>query len=238
LGHHPGSHRRFLDLERQATSAIFYSGEVIHGMLQTEGYARALLRWSRLHEPEVVERLLKLRLGRGAVLSPTDRPALRLWCILGEAALRSGVGGTAVMCEQLEHLITMAMLDQNVVIQVLPLGSGAHALMGLTVTLPDQKGHRLLKSQSPGPRQILDQGQGERIPAGAGGGLQPHLPDKSASSAGGFVALPSHHALLLRPAKIRITTCSATVSARQWAAQWPRPAACPVRHRCDEYTVR
>lgn len=143
----PVSHRRFLDLERQATSAIFYSGEVIHGMLQTEGYAQALLRWSRLHEPEVVERLLKLRLGRSAVLNRADRPSLRLWCILGEAALRSGVGGSAVMHEQLEHLITMATLDQNVVIQVLPLGSGAHALMGLTVTLYD--------FPPPAPRMLL-----------------------------------------------------------------------------------
>ncbi|MGH3928287.1 MAG: DUF5753 domain-containing protein, partial [Pseudonocardiaceae bacterium] len=133
----PGSHRRFLDLERQATSAIFYSGEVIHGLLQTEGYAQALLRWNNLHEPEVVERVLKLRMGRSTALSRSNRPPLRLWCILGEAALRSGVGGASVMREQLEHLITMTTLQENVVLQVLPLGSGAHAFMGLTMTLYD-----------------------------------------------------------------------------------------------------
>ncbi|MGH3822533.1 MAG: helix-turn-helix domain-containing protein [Pseudonocardiaceae bacterium] len=133
----PGSHRRFLDLERQATSAIFYSGEIIHGMLQTEGYAQALLRWNNLQPPEVLERVLKLRMARSAALSRTDRPPLRLWCILGEAALRSGIGGTAVMREQLEHLISMTTLQHNVVVQVLPLGSGAHAFMGLTVTLYD-----------------------------------------------------------------------------------------------------
>ncbi|MGH3945819.1 MAG: helix-turn-helix domain-containing protein, partial [Pseudonocardiaceae bacterium] len=103
----PGSHRRFLDLERQATSAIFYSGEVIHGLLQTEGYAQALLRWNNLQPPEVLEQVLKLRMGRSAALSRSNRPPLRLWCILGEAALRSGVGGASVMREQLEHLITM-----------------------------------------------------------------------------------------------------------------------------------
>ncbi|MGH3831720.1 MAG: helix-turn-helix domain-containing protein [Pseudonocardiaceae bacterium] len=133
----PSSHRRFLDLERQATSAIFYSGEVIHGMLQTEGYAQALLRWNNLRPPEVLERILKLRMARSAALSRTDRPPLRLWCVLGEAALRSGVGGAAVMREQLEHLITMATLHDNVVIQVLPLGSGVHGFMGLTSTLYD-----------------------------------------------------------------------------------------------------
>lgn len=133
----PGSHRRFLDLERQAISAIFYSGEIIHGMLQTEGYAQALLRWNNLQPPEVLERVLKLRLGRSAALSRSDRPPLRLWCVLSEAALRSGVGGAAVMREQLEHLITMTTLQENVVVQVLPLGSGVHAFMGVTVTLYD-----------------------------------------------------------------------------------------------------
>jgi hypothetical protein len=125
------SHRHFLDLERQATSAIFYSGEIIHGMLQTEGYAQALLRWNNLEPPEVRERMLTLRLARSAALSRPDRPPLRLWCILSEAALRSGVGGAAVMREQLEHLITMTTLQDNVVVQVLPIGSGTHALMGL-----------------------------------------------------------------------------------------------------------
>lgn len=133
----PGSYRRLTDLERQSTSAIFYSGEIIQGMLQTEGYAQALLRWNNLEPPEVVERILKLRMARSAALSRTDRPPLRLWCVLGEAALRSGVGGTAVMREQLEHLITMTTLHDNVVLQVLPLGSGVHAFMGLTATLYD-----------------------------------------------------------------------------------------------------
>ncbi|PZS39047.1 MAG: hypothetical protein DLM62_10385 [Pseudonocardiales bacterium] len=106
-------------------------------MLQTEGYAQALLRWNNLQPPEVLERVLKLRLARSAALNRTDRPSLRLWCILGEAALRSGVGGPAVMREQLEHLVTMTALQDNLVVQVLPLDSGAHAFMGLTVTLYD-----------------------------------------------------------------------------------------------------
>jgi transcriptional regulator with XRE-family HTH domain len=133
----PSSHRRFLDLERQATSAIFYSGEIIHGALQTEGYAQALLRWNILQPPDVLERMLKLRMARSAALSRSNRPPLRLWCILSEAALRSGVGGTAVMREQLEHLITMTTLHDNVVVQVLPLGSGVHAFIGMTATLYD-----------------------------------------------------------------------------------------------------
>ncbi|MGH3773247.1 MAG: helix-turn-helix domain-containing protein [Pseudonocardiaceae bacterium] len=154
----PGGHRRFLDLERQATSAIFYSGEIIHGMLQTEGYAQALLRWNNLLPPEVLEQVLKLRMARSAALSRADRLPLRLWCILGEAALRYGVGGPAVMREQLEHLVTMATLQDNVVLQVLPLGSGAHAFMGLTVTLHDfpPPAPRMLHFDGPGHAAVQD----------------------------------------------------------------------------------
>lgn len=75
-----------------------------------------------------------------------------MWCILGEAALRSGVGGEIVMREQLEHLVTMATLQENVVVQVLPLGSGVHAFMGLTVTLYD--------FPSPAPRMLHFDGYG------------------------------------------------------------------------------
>jgi transcriptional regulator with XRE-family HTH domain len=155
----PGSYRRFLDLESQATSAIFYSGEIIHGMLQTEGYAQALLRWNNLQPPEVLERMLKLRLARSTALSRADRPSLRLWCILSEAALRSGVGGTPVMREQLEHLITMTTLQDNVVVQVLPLGSGVHAFIGLTATLYDfpPPAPRMLHFDSFGRSGVEDQ---------------------------------------------------------------------------------
>ncbi|MBV9013476.1 MAG: helix-turn-helix domain-containing protein [Pseudonocardiales bacterium] len=158
----PVSHRRFSDLERQATSAIFYSGEIIHGTLQIEAYAWALLRRNILESPEVRERLLKLRLGRSAELSRTHRPPLRLWCILGEAALRSGVGGPAVMREQLEHLITMTTLHDNVVVQVLPLGSGVHDFMGLTVTLYDfpPPAPRMLHYDSVG-RGVVQDGKDE-----------------------------------------------------------------------------
>jgi len=43
-------------------------------MLQTESYAQAVPRWNNLQPPEVLDRVLKLRMACSAVLSRTDRP--------------------------------------------------------------------------------------------------------------------------------------------------------------------
>ncbi len=131
----PGTHRRAVDLEAQATSATFYSGELVPGILQVRPYAEATLQWANTNPPDEVGRLLEMRMTRRAELTRTERPSLRYWCVLGEAALRSGVGGAKVMYEQLEHLITTNLTADNVVVQVLPLGAGVHQFLGITVTL-------------------------------------------------------------------------------------------------------
>ncbi len=151
----PAHHRRAVDLESQALSSIFCSSDVIPGVVQTRGYAEAVLRWSRENEPEEVARLLELRMERAAVLTRTDRPPLRYWCILGEAALRTDIGGPEVMREQVKHLIQLNSTRENVVIQVLPQGVGAHAFLGMTVTL-----HRF---PVPAPDMLLVEGYGREM---------------------------------------------------------------------------
>lgn len=131
----PATHRRAVDLETQAVSSTFYSGELIPGILQVEPYAEATLRWGTAHSPEEVKRRLELRMARRSELTRTDRPPLRYWCILGEAALRCNLGGPSVMYEQMEHLMAVNLTLENVVVQVLPLGAGTHSFLGITVTL-------------------------------------------------------------------------------------------------------
>jgi transcriptional regulator with XRE-family HTH domain len=131
----PPSVRRAVDLESQAISTFFYSGELIPGILQIPAYARALLEWGWTMRPDDVATQLELRAGLAAVLTRTDRPPLRYWCVLGEAALRTGIGGPEVMRKQLDHLVDCNRNLGNVVIQVLPLGGGPHHFLGLTVTL-------------------------------------------------------------------------------------------------------
>ena len=131
----PYTQRRAADLEAQSHSSTFFSSEVVPGILQTEAYAEATLRWANTNSDAEVRRLLELRMGRKAALTRSDRAPLRYWCILGEAALRTNLGGSAVMGEQIVHLIETNRTRENVVIQILPLGSGMHALLGMTVTL-------------------------------------------------------------------------------------------------------
>ncbi len=130
-----GNLRRFVDLEKQSDSTIFYSPDLVPGILQTRSYAETLLRCGREGRPDEVAELLKVRLERAQALTRTHRPPLRYWCILGEAALRSNIGGPKVMGEQIAHLIRLNLSMENVVIQVLPLGSGPHAFLGRTATL-------------------------------------------------------------------------------------------------------
>lgn len=142
----PTSEQRHVDLESQARSIIFFSPELLPGFLQTDAYARALLEWSGQLDPAQVDQRLALRAERRKILTRVDPPPVSCWCIMGEAALRSGVGGPGVMAEQLEYLLEWSRTMRHLVIQVLPLGSGAHGYMGLT--------HALLRFDPPA-RDIL-----------------------------------------------------------------------------------
>jgi transcriptional regulator with XRE-family HTH domain len=131
----PTTVRRAVDLEAQAISTVFYSSDLIPGLLQIPSYAKALLEWAWEGSPEDVANRLELRMERAAVLTRTHRPPLRFWCILGEAALRTNIGGPKIIREQIEHLIHLSSTLPNLVIQILPIASGPHAFLGLTVTM-------------------------------------------------------------------------------------------------------
>ncbi|MEU4764343.1 helix-turn-helix transcriptional regulator [Actinosynnema sp. NPDC023794] len=124
--------RRILDVEAIATEALYSSFELVPAVLQTEHYARALMTGIGL-DGEVLEKNLQLRMERRALL--TDRePPLDLWAVISEPALRANVGGPEVMRDQLKHVLALTELE-NVVVQVMPQGVGAHALTGTTLTL-------------------------------------------------------------------------------------------------------
>jgi hypothetical protein len=80
-----------------------YNPELVHGLAQTEDYARAMIAASPLHRPADVPRLIQARMARQARLTDANPPRLHL--VLSEAAVRGLIGGTAVMREQLRHLV-------------------------------------------------------------------------------------------------------------------------------------
>lgn len=121
LGVFPGS---YVGLEDETSIIRMWRPLLVPGLLQTEDYARAVIK-TGIPDPSTadVEKRVRARMARQTLLSRDDAP--RLYAVLGEAALRQGVGGAEVMREQLLKLAAMARKRPNVSVRVLPFGSGA-----------------------------------------------------------------------------------------------------------------
>ncbi len=116
----------YVGLEAEAASLRAYEAQLVHGLLQTRDYARAVLRArQRKATAEQIGRLAELRMKRQEVLTRPDDP-LELWVILDEAVLRRPIGGPKVMRAQLGRLIEATEMA-NLTLQVLPFSHGAHA---------------------------------------------------------------------------------------------------------------
>lgn len=115
----------YVGLEAETAAVRGYEVSMVHGLLQTPDYARAVLReMFPRHGIDQIERLVDLRIERQRRFG--DDPPLELWAILDEAVIRRPVGGKAVMRAQLEHLLDSA--DKPwITLQVLPFACGAHA---------------------------------------------------------------------------------------------------------------
>jgi len=116
----------YLGLESVATTLQAYDTHLVHGLLQTPDYARALIRAVRpdLLEHEI-DQLVQLRIRRQEILTREDPPPLTLWSVMDEAVLRRQVGGRETMHAQLQHLITAAA-QPAVNLLVMPDALGAH----------------------------------------------------------------------------------------------------------------
>ncbi|MGH3373435.1 MAG: helix-turn-helix domain-containing protein [Actinoallomurus sp.] len=100
--------------------------QLVSGLLQADAYAHEIIRtWSREDGEEEIQRRLRVRLQRRALLSRADPPAPHVTAILDEAALRRPIGGEAVMRDQLQALLA-AGRRPNVTILVLPYSAGSH----------------------------------------------------------------------------------------------------------------
>src|SRR6266705_3585670 len=118
----------YVGLESAASEIRIYEVSLIPELLQTEDYARAVIRSGMMNSPaEDVERRVALRMARQPAITRDDPP--KVWAVLDEAALRRRVGGAGLMRLQLEHLLAQATLP-NVAVQVIPFGGGAHPAMG------------------------------------------------------------------------------------------------------------
>jgi transcriptional regulator with XRE-family HTH domain len=115
----------YVGLEAEASGLRSYEISVVHGLLQTPDYARAVLTATMPgRTASQIDRLVDLRMERQRRLD--EDPSLDLWVIHDEAVIQRTVGGPAVMRGQLVHLLAAAGRP-GVTQQVLSFDGGAHA---------------------------------------------------------------------------------------------------------------
>ncbi|WP_326945152.1 MULTISPECIES: helix-turn-helix domain-containing protein [unclassified Amycolatopsis] len=125
----PGWWRRFgetmpnwftdlVGLEEAAARIQIWEPLYVSGLLQIEGYARAIFSHGR---PDMaddrVDQLVALRMRRQKMFSRPDAP--RVWMVLDESVLHRPIGGVKVLKRQIEYLLEMSALP-HVSVQVLP----------------------------------------------------------------------------------------------------------------------
>jgi transcriptional regulator with XRE-family HTH domain len=141
----------FVGLEAETTGIRSYENSVVYGLLQTQDYARAVLReLLPRHTDEQIDRQVDLRMARQRRLE--EEPALDLWVIHDEAVIRRAVGGAAVMRGQLTRLLEVGARP-GMTLQVLPFESGAHAGMRGPFSIlefPDRTDSRIAHVESMG----------------------------------------------------------------------------------------
>ncbi|MFC3963613.1 helix-turn-helix domain-containing protein [Nocardia jiangsuensis] len=119
----PANFDVYIGLEAEAQQIVVYQPSIVPGLLQTPGYALALLEngfpdWSN----EERQRLLALRMERQVRITRRHSP-LDLLVILNETVLRCRVGNNAVMAAQLRHLAEVGKRP-NISVCLLPFAAG------------------------------------------------------------------------------------------------------------------
>ncbi|WP_308014006.1 helix-turn-helix domain-containing protein [Streptantibioticus parmotrematis] len=119
----PSGMMTFVQLEGGAHTIRAWQPNIIHGLLQTEDYARALFEQHRAVDDttlEFQEKHVELRRTRQDIITRADSPT-RLSVIQDEASLRHIYAGT--MRAQFDRIIELSSLP-NVEVQILPFCKG------------------------------------------------------------------------------------------------------------------
>ncbi|MET8255081.1 helix-turn-helix transcriptional regulator [Micromonospora sp. NPDC005197] len=118
----------WLDAERVATQLRSWQPSLVPGLLQTEQYARAVIRCDGTLSDEEVDKRLAARLDRQSILTQPKAP--QFVAVIGEEVLRrAGEDFRGIMAGQITHLTAMAERP-NVSVHIVPVDVSMHA--GLT----------------------------------------------------------------------------------------------------------
>jgi hypothetical protein len=123
---------KYVHLVAAARELKLWNADAFPGTVQTADYARAQLEQVVTVRPADVEPMAQDRAKRVERLRAPGAP--RLWLIVGEEALHRTIGGAEVLRGQLEQIRDLAELE-NVSVQVMPFGTGAHASHGVSFSI-------------------------------------------------------------------------------------------------------
>jgi hypothetical protein len=142
---YPKKVRELARLEERAVEVSLYTHHNIHGLLQTEEYARALLGVRRpTYSQDELERMVAARMERHSIHERTPAPELSF--VQEQVTLERPIGGTMVLRRQLEHLLSVSRLP-NVEIQVMPTRHEGHpGMSGLIELLKFEDGSAVGRS--------------------------------------------------------------------------------------------
>ncbi|MFF2102431.1 Scr1 family TA system antitoxin-like transcriptional regulator [Streptomyces sp. NPDC102256] len=132
----------YMEHEREAIALSWYDAMVLPGLLQTEAYARAVLR-NRVpaYDDDEVCTRAAARVERQEILHRKVPPTLSF--IIWEPVLHLAIGDRETRREQLRRLLSLAELP-CLAIQFLPLSSPFHAGLNGPFTLLETPDHQHL----------------------------------------------------------------------------------------------
>jgi transcriptional regulator with XRE-family HTH domain len=115
----------YIGLEQAATAITCYSMYYMPALVQTEDYARGIIKAiAPKIDPDIHQQRVEARMRRQQLLEGDQAP--RYHALVDELALRRGVGGSAVMGAQLDKALE-ARERRGITIQVIPFDTGAYA---------------------------------------------------------------------------------------------------------------
>lgn len=109
--------RLLVDLEQHADRIRWVEVEVVPGLVQCESYVRSLYADTPDQDGISLDDHVEARIARQEILDKADPPAAHF--VLSESCLRRVWGDSAVMREQIDHLVKLSNRS-NVMIQVMP----------------------------------------------------------------------------------------------------------------------
>ena len=114
----------YIGLEQDASSITAYDLHYLPGLLQTEDYARALIRAINPKiRQDTLEQRVRTRLRRQQRLEGDNPP--RYHALIDEAAFHRRVGSDALMTAQVDKVVNLAE-DGKAVVQLIPFDKGAY----------------------------------------------------------------------------------------------------------------